>query len=388
MHIIVLGLRGFPGIQGGVETHAEQLYTRIAATTTHEIEILTRSSYWPAENSYQPPSNLRFSRLWSPATTGVETLVHSFIGTIYAVLKRPDVLHVHAVGPALFTPLARLFGIKVIFTHHGPDYDREKWGGAAKALLRLGERMGARFANTRIVISEVIQQIIQRKHNKPSELVFNGVDSPGEIGDSNVLENLDLQTHKYILMVSRVVPEKRQLDLVAAFNKSQLDGWKLVLVGCVDGEDSYSEQVREAAEDNSNIVLSGFQNGDALATLFDKAGLFVLPSTHEGLPIALLEALSFGLPVIASNIPANLELELPPESYFQATDVDHLAERISELSAIPYDAESRQKTSAWVCEKYNWDHIATQTVATYEALYNKSGKTIGDETKDAAEAPN
>lgn len=365
---MVLGLRGFPGIQGGVETHAEQLYTRIAANTSHDIEIITRSAYWPADPNYTPPDNIRFSRLWCPTAKGAEALIHSLLGTAYAALKRPDVLHVHAVGPALFTPLARLFGVKVIFTHHGPDYDREKWGGAAKTILRLGERMGARFANTRIVISEVIREIIQRKHNKPSELVFNGVEAPGDIADSSVLQTLDLTAHKYILLVSRVVPEKRQLDLIAAFNEAQLDGWKLVLAGSADGDDSYSVQVRDTVKANPNIVLAGFQNGDALATLFAEAGMFVLPSTHEGLPIALLEALSFGLPVIASDIPANLEVGLPPEAYFRATDVDHLSQRIKQTSAVPYDAQARQKTSAWVCEKYNWDTIAAQTVAIYEAL--------------------
>lgn len=368
MDIMVLGLRGFPGIQGGVEKHAEQLYTRIAEKTDHKIEIITRTAYWPADTSYQPPTNLKHTPLWSPKAAGAEAFLHSLLGTCYAIIKRPDILHVHAVGPAFFTPLARIFGIKVVFTHHGPDYDREKWGGIAKTVLRMGEFFGARFANTRIVISEVIGNLLQRKHNKQSELVFNGVQAPSKSNEDEIVNDLGLDAHKYVLLVSRVVPEKRQLDLIAAFQQAQLPGWKLVLVGDVSGIDPYSQKVRQAAESEDDIILTGFQDGEPLAALFKKAGLFVLPSTHEGLPIAMLEALSYGLPVIASDIPANLAVELTSDHYYSAGDVEQLTQKLNAWASQPFDAQQRAATRDWVCKKYCWEKVAAQTVAIYEDL--------------------
>lgn len=368
MHIMVLGLRGFPGIQGGVEKHAEQLYTRIATKTDHKIEIITRSAYWPVDTNYRPPKNLYHTSIWSPKAAGVEALVHSLLGTCYAIIKRPDILHVHAVGPALFTPLARLFGIKVVFTHHGPDYDREKWGGLAKTVLRLGEFFGTRYANSRIVVSEVIRNILQRKHNKNSELVFNGVQAPARSYEEGILNEFNLNAHKYVLLVSRVVPEKRQLDLITAFQRAHLPGWKLVIVGDASGADQYSAKVRQAAQCKQDVVLTGFQQGEPLAALFNQAGLFVLPSTHEGLPIAMLEALSYGLPVIASDIPANLAVELTSDHYYSAGDVAQLTEKLNAWGSQPFDAQQRAETSEWVCKKYCWEKIASQTVEIYEDL--------------------
>jgi len=140
MYVLVVGLRGFPGIQGGIETHCEQLYPRLVKLGA-EVEVVTRSSYW---DTAKPATHqgVKLTSVWSPSSTTLETFVHSFLAVLYAAYKRPDVLHLHAIGPAIFAPLARLFGLKVVVTHHGPDYDREKWNEFAKQLLRIGERLG------------------------------------------------------------------------------------------------------------------------------------------------------------------------------------------------------------------------------------------------------
>ncbi|MES9886983.1 MAG: glycosyltransferase, partial [Candidatus Sedimenticola sp. 6PFRAG1] len=135
-----LGLRGFPGVQGGVETHVENLCFNLANVGT-KIDVVVRSPYIPKEPGFRF-NNINYVRIWSPKSKSLETIIHTLLGVIYAAVKRPDVLHIQAIGPALLTPLARLFGLNVVVTHHGPDYDRQKWGPFAKFVLQMGERFG------------------------------------------------------------------------------------------------------------------------------------------------------------------------------------------------------------------------------------------------------
>jgi glycosyltransferase involved in cell wall biosynthesis len=362
VRIMVLGIRGIPSIQGGVETHAEQLYERLARMGC-DVEVLVRSPFVPAhERTF---GTIRLRRIWSPRTSGFEALVHSFLGVLYAGIVRPDLLHIHAIGPAIVTPLARLLGLRVVVTNHGPDYDRAKWGPVARFVLRAGERQGMRWANARIAISRVIEQIIHEKYGRESDLIPNGAVPVSPEPDQQLIERFGLQRGRYFIHVGRIVPEKRQLDLIAAFARARTSGWKLVLVG--NGAGPYAEAVEKAARE-AGVILAGFQRGAALAQFYTHAGAFVLPSSHEGLPIALLEALSYGLPVLASDIPANLEVGLSAGSYFPLGDISSLAERVSQLAAAPLDEAARERRRRWVLEHYDWGRIAQQTYAVYDRV--------------------
>ena len=365
MYVLVVGLRGFPGIQGGIETHCEQLYPRLVELGA-EVEVVTRSSYWsdskPAEHL-----GVKLTPVWSPASTTLETFVHSFLGVLYAAYKRPDVLHLHAIGPAIFTPLARLFGLNVVVTHHGPDYDREKWNEFARWLLRLGERLGMRWSHRRIVISETIRDLVQDKHRLDSDLIANGVPRAEPMSSSNWLDAQGVEPGKYVVQVSRLVPEKRQLDLVQAFEKSAIQsrGWHLLLVGANDSDDDYQNALRDAASANPHIVLTGFQTGETLREILTHAGAFVLPSSHEGLPIALLEALSYALRSFASDIPANLEVPIDSRQFFPLGDVLALTALLVEAADSPWTDADRAGALA-IADTYDWDFIARQTLAVYE----------------------
>lgn len=383
---MILGLRGFPQVQGGVETHAEHLYCELAQMGC-EIEVLVRHSYQPKENS-KVWKAIRFTRLWAPRKKSIEALVHTFIGVLYAAWRRPDVLHIHAIGPAFMTPLARLFGLRVVVTHHGPDYDRQKWGGAAKTVLRLGERFGMRFANQRIVISNVIRSLVLAKYGCESVLIPNGVTLPAPPATSGALTAFSLVPKKYVLLVSRMVPEKRHLDLIHAFAAAGLVGWKLVLVGDADHHDAYARSVRDAAAGTPDVVCTGFQSGLALRELYAHAAIFVLPSSHEGLPIALLEALSYGLPVIASDIPANLEVRNPGVRFYPLGDIGKLALQIGELANATRSAGQAEAAQQQLAETYRWSTIARDTRLVYErALGQLAEKRAQIESGSAAAAP-
>lgn len=366
MKIMVTGLRGIPGIQGGIETHAEHLYPLLVKQGC-EVEIIARSSSIPSDHPHTW-NNIKIKQLWSPKTSGLESFIHTFIAILYAAIKRPDILHIHAIGPAIMTPLARIFGLRVIVTHHGPDYDREKWGQFAKNILLTGEKFGMKYSNERIVISKVIQQLIQKKYKTNSVLIPNGITISDFPDSQSTLDEFKVIPEKYILQVSRIVPEKRQIDLLQAFIAANIPGWKLVLVGEINKNETYTKKLIELGNNNNNIVFTDFKKGLALKELLAHAGMFVLPSSHEGLPIALLEALSYGLPVIASDIPANLEINLPEGQYFPLGNINKLTQKLQDFAKIPLNMDKKEKIREWVKEKYNWTTIADKTFSTYQNM--------------------
>ncbi len=369
MKIMVTGLRGIPNVQGGVETHAENLYPLLVEMGC-DVEVIVRSTH--CTKGLETWRRIRLRQIWTLKTVGLESFLHTMFAVLYAGLKRPDILHIHAVGPAIMTPLARLLGLRVVVTHHGPDYDREKWGNFARWVLYTGEKLGMKWANKRIVISNVIQQMIRDKYDLDSTLIFNGVNLPEILESVATLDQFNLQKGKYILQVSRLVPEKRQIDLIKAFIASELSGWKLVITGRLERKESYTQSLLSAADGRDDIIFTGFQSGSALHELYAHAGIFVLPSSHEGLPIALLEALSFGLRVVASNIPANLEIGLPGEQYYPLGDINRLSSTIQHFSDKPINDDERIKIRNWVNERYNWKEIAKQTLSVYDQLLTKN----------------
>jgi glycosyltransferase involved in cell wall biosynthesis len=363
LRVMVLGVRGIPSVQGGVETHAEQLYERLSHMDC-EVEVIVRTPFVPATTTSF--GAIRIRRIWAPKSSGYETLVHSFLGVLYAAIVRPDVLHIHAIGPAIVTPLARFLGLRVVVTNHGPDYDRDKWGPFAKWVLRTGESLGMRCANARIAISKVIGHLIEEQYHRDCDLIPNGAVPVKPQSETSELDRLGLQRGKYFLQVSRLVPEKRQLDLIEAFGLARPPGWKLVIVGGGGGE--YDKAVKDLAAKTPGVVLAGFKRGAALGQFYTHAGAFVLPSSHEGLPIAVLEALTFGLPVLASDIAANLEVGLPASSYFPMGDTAALAERLSALAQLRPDEAASEGRKRWVHERYDWGRIAQQTREVYNRV--------------------
>ncbi len=364
MKLFVTGTRGVPGVPGGVERHCEQLYPLIEAQET-EVMIARRASY--VEEKLDHWKGIGLVDLFSPQKKSLEAILHTTLALFEAKRQGADIVHIHAIGPALMAPLGRLLGMKVVVTNHGPDYDRQKWGGAAKKVLRLGEYLGCKYANEVIVISEPIRDIVKQRCGRESHLIYNGVPIPELKDHVDYLDTLGLKKGGYLLAVARLVPEKGLHNLIEAFGKLE-SKCKLVIAGDSDHEDAYSKVLKDMGASNPNIVMPGYVTGDDLSQLFTNARLFVLPSYHEGLPIALLEALSYGLPVVISDIPANLEVGLDDDCYFVAGDVEELCDKLGNALAYSVDATYSERTRDWVRKKYNWDTIAEQTMGVYDKV--------------------
>ena len=360
MKIVVTGTRGIPNVMGGVETHCEELFPRIAKKGL-DVTVIRRSNY--VKDNLTEWRGVKLVDIDCPKKKSFEAIIHTFRAVNEAKRIGADVLHIHAIGPALLVPYAKILGMKVVFTHHGPDYDRDKWGRAAKTILKLGERMGCMFADDVIVISDVIRNLIKRKYNRTKgvHLIYNGVSQPEICEYPEYFDELGIEKGKYILGMCRFVPEKNLHHLVEAFSKIDAKGCKLVLAGDTDFEDDYSRNLKKMAREKG-VVLTGFVKGKKLHSLLTNARCYVLPSSHEGLPIALLEAMSYRLPVIVSDIPANLEVGLEKDVYFPMGNVEALKEKLQknvdkEYAPIRYDMT-----------KYNWDTIAEQIAQLYQSI--------------------
>lgn len=366
MKIVVTGTRGIPNIMGGVETHCEELFPRIAARGG-DVTVIRRSSY--VRDNLTVWKGVKLVDIESPKKKSFEAIIHTFRAINEAKRLKADILHIHAIGPALLVPYAKMLGMKVVFTHHGPDYDRDKWGFAAKTMLKLGERMGCMFADEVIVISDVIRNLIKLKYNRTSHvhLIYNGVSQPEICDYPEYFKELGIEKGKYILGMCRFVPEKNLHHLIDAYAKMKNEelrmqngdsGIKLVLAGDTDFEDDYSRNLKEMARKNG-VVLTGFIKGQKLHSLLTNCLCYCLPSSHEGLPIALLEAMSYGVKVIVSDIPANKEVGLPESDYFPVGNVDALTEKLKAVISQPLQHVD------YDMKKYDWEKIADQVANIY-----------------------
>ena len=416
MKIVVTGTRGIPNVMGGVETHCEELFPRIAAMG-EDVTVIRRKSY--VNDGLKEWKGVKLVDIETPKKKSFEAIIHTYRAINMAKKLGADILHIHAIGPALLTPYAKMLGMKVVFTHHGPDYDRDKWGKAAKMVLKMGERMGCMFADDVIVISDVIRNLIKEKYGRTKNvhLIYNGVSKPEICDYPEYFEELGIKKGRYILGMCRFVPEKNLHHLVEAFNiikneelrikkegsvqvneelkikkqdsaqadeelkikkqgsaqadeelgikkqssalaNYELNDVKLVLAGDTDFEDDYSRGLKEMARKNG-VVLTGFVKGRKLHSLLTNCMCYCLPSSHEGLPIALLEAMSYGVKVIVSDIPANLEVGLPQNDYFHVGNVDELAKKLNDVMTHPVEHIEYDMT------KYDWDKIAREVKEVY-----------------------
>jgi len=363
LRIAVLGTRGIPGLMGGVETHCLELYPRLVELG-HTVTILGRGSYLDTERTYTH-KGVTVVPIWTIRKKNLEAIVHTFWGLCWIAKRRNmfDLLHIHAIGPSLLIPFAMLLKIPVVMTHHGPDYDRQKWGRFAKLVLHLGERTGCCLASAVIAVSKHIASLIKAEFKRIAVYIPNGVNLPNIVQPGSMLVNFNLTPKKYILTVGRLVPEKGFHDLISAFMQLETE-WNLVIVGDTDHEDEYSSDLKAMAVNDKRIKMTGFIRGNDLAEIYSNAGLFVLPSYHEGLPIALLEAISYNLPILASDISANCELAGDSE-VFPLGNVNLLTEQLKQKTSNPGNTAIAY---AKLNSEFNWEIIAKKTEEIYYSV--------------------
>lgn len=366
VRIAMIGLRGVPATWGGVEHHVEQLGSRLARRG-HRVTVFNRSNYLP--NRWRHYQGMRLRTLPTLATKHTEAIAHSLLATLDTALHDFDIVHYHALGPGLCSPVARVLGrAGVVQTIHGLDNRRAKWGGPAQRILDAAEWLSPRVPHETIVVSSALQQHFRDRHGAAVSWIPNGV-TPGVRRPADRISTRWGLRPGYVLFVGRLVPEKAPDLLVRAYRDVAGDR-PLVIAGDSSFTDDYVDGLRRAAAADPRVQLLGYVYGDDLAELYSNAGVFVLPSALEGLPLTLLEAASYGTPVVASDIPPHVEVLAPggpARRMFGSGSVDDLARVLS--GALAHGDEERaaaEDLRADVISRYDWDRAVELTEAVYE----------------------
>src|SRR5580658_2814179 len=287
VRVAFIGGRGVVSKYSGIETYYEEIGERLTGMG-HEVTAYCRSYFTPPARQR---NGLQLVRLPTIRSKHLETLVHTFLSTLHVLVQPCDVVHYHALGPALFSFIPRLAGKKTVVTVQGLDWQRKKWGRFASAVLRLGERAAVRLPSHTMVVSQALEKHYRAGYGAQTSYVPNG----GVLREWRVPDKIfdwGLEPGRYILFLGRFSPEKGCHLLVEAYEKLDTDV-KLVMAGASSYCDDYSRQLQSHA--GERIKILDWVSGEALDELLTNAMVFVLPSDLEGLSLALLDAMGAGL---------------------------------------------------------------------------------------------
>jgi glycosyltransferase involved in cell wall biosynthesis len=359
--IAIVGTRGLPARYSGIESYVEEIAPRLVAHG-HSVTVYCRPQYFDGNPIYK---GVDIAARPCIKTKHLETISHSLLCTLDSLLKGYDIVHFHALGSSVFSFLPRIKGVKTAVTIHGLDWQREKWGNFAKWYLKKCELSSLHFPTETIVVSRTLQKYYKENYRKHVTYLPNGVNMQ-EPRSPELIKERGLAGDDYILFVGRLTPEKGCHHLIEAYKKLNTK-LKLVVVGGSSYTDEYVEALSKQA--NEDIMFLGYVFGDELRELYSNARLFVLPSEIEGLSISLLEAMSYGKCVVASDIPENLEVIEDCGFRFQSANTSDLARLLQELIENPDLVEEiGERARQRVLKEYNWDVIASQTEQLYLSL--------------------
>lgn len=359
----MLGLKGIPYPEG-IENFTEQVAWRLAEKG-HQVTVYARP--YVTERQADTYKGVRIKRLPSVNTKHLDAFTHTFLATLDAVRSNFDIVHFHALGPSVFSILPRLRGIKTVVHVHGLDWQRAKWGTVAKIYLKLAERAAVHFPHRTVVISQRLTEYFEQKYHTPFDYVPTGVESYEHRSPCEI-KKWGLDEGNYILFLGRLVPEKGCHYLLKAFAAIETS-MKLVIAGDSSHSDAYVMQLKQAA--SSHVVFTGYVRGILLEELFSNAYFYVLPSDMEGLPHALLQGLSFGKCVLASDIPANVEALGDCGLTFKRGDVRDLRDKIEFLLDHPeFIGAQKLKSQARVQQHYGWDEVVNKLERIYLECLN------------------
>ena len=369
LNIVMLGQKRIPSREGGVEIVVEELSTRMVKMG-HSVTCLNRKGHHISGKQYdgQVLNEYKGVVLKTVPTVnkkGLAAMTASFTGAFYAAFGKYDVVHFHAEGPCAMLWLPKLFGKRCIATIHGLDHQRAKWGKLASTYIMLGEKCAVKFADEIIVLSEGVQNYFKETYGRDTKFIPNGVNRPVIRKAELIDKKFGLKKDDYILFLGRLVPEKGITYLIEGFKNVKTDK-KLVIAGGSSDTDEFANQLKEMAKDDDRIIFTGFVQGQLLDELYSNAYIYSLPSDLEGMPLSLLEAMSYGNCCLVSDIDECASVVEDKAIIFKKSNVADLQSKLQEACE---DAQQVQKykdeAAGYICEKYNWDDVVERTLELY-----------------------
>ena len=370
MKIAMIGHKRIPSREGGVEVVVEELSTRLVKDG-NTVDVYNRKGKNVQDKniSYRKLKKYKGINIKTISTInikGIEALIYSFLASVRACFKKYDIMHYHAEGSCGMLWLPHLFHKKIVVTIHGLDWKRAKWGGLASKYIKFGEKMAVKYANKIIVLSEGTKKYFKETYNRDTIFIPNGVNKPMHAEPNIISEKYGLKEDSFILFLARIVPEKGLDYLIDAYSKLETDK-KLVIAGGASHTDDYFLEIKSKVENNSNIIMTGFVQERELEELYSNCYMYCLPSDVEGMPISLLEAMSYGKNCLVSDIEENKQVGGNNAVTFKKSDSNDLYLKLKDMLDGKYIKNSTE-ISHYVLNKYNWDEVVEKTENGYKEI--------------------
>ena len=370
MKIAMIGHKRIPSREGGVEIVVEELSTRLVKRG-YQVDVYNRKGR-NIQDKNADKENRKIKKykgvniITIPTINkkGLDALIYSFFASIRAVFGKYDILHYHAEGSCAMLWIPHLFRKKIVVTIHGLDWQRAKWGGFATKYIKFGEKLAAKYADEIIVLSKGIQKYFKDTYNRDTKFIPNGVNKPTLRQAKIIKEKYGLEKDSYILFLARIVPEKGLHYLIEAFKKIDTDK-KLVIAGEASHTNDYLKKIKKSIKDDNRIIMTGFVQGIELQELYSNCLIYCLPSDVEGMPLSLLEAISYGCNCLVSDIEENKQItEEANVITFKNGNIGDLEEKLQKL--LNNDNKNKVYANDEFFKVHNWDYIEEKI----EKIYN------------------
>ena len=366
----MFGHKSVPSRKGGVEVVVDELGRRLVGLGC-EVTCYNRK----AKEYRRVPGNvyegMSLKYVFTINKKGFAALTSSVCAAIRIAFCRTDIVHIHAEGPATMAGFLKLFGKRVVVTVHGLDWQRSKWGGFASWYIRLGEKTAVKHADEIIVLSRNVKSYFEREYGRETVFIPNGVNRPGIADDEFIQKAYGLKKDSYILFLGRLVPEKGLELLIRTFKELDTDK-KLVIAGGSSDTDRFEREMRDLAYDDKRIQFIGHVEGEALSAIYSNAYVYVLPSSLEGMPLSLLEAMSYKNCCLVSDIDECTEVVGEHAAVFKAGDGKDLRDKLAMLIENPeLVKEYKAGAQDYICERYSWGAVAEQTLEIYKKVLKR-----------------
>lgn len=370
LNIAMFGQKRIPSREGGVEIVVEELCSRMVAQG-HNVTCYNRGGHHVSGSEYDSKrlkeyKGIRLKTVPTIEKKGLAAVSSSFFAALCCAFGRYDIVHIHAEGPAFFAWLPKLFGKKVIVTIHGLDWQREKWkSGFGSKFIHQGEKNAVKYADEIIVLSKGVHDYFEKIYGRKTVFIPNGVSNHIERKPQIIKNKFGLDKDEYILFLGRLVPEKGIKYLIEAFKQVDTEK-KLIIAGGSSDTSEFENEMKELAKEDKRILFTGFVQGQELEELYSNAYVYVLPSDLEGMPLSLLEAMSYGNCCLTSNIPECAEVVEDKALIFKKADVKDLQSKLQDACdhSEKVDAHKKQATD-FICKKYNWDEVVKENMKLY-----------------------
>lgn len=367
--IAMLGHKHIPSREGGVEIVVEELSVRMAKKG-YLVTCFNRSNHHVSGKEFDQKNikeyrGVKLKKVFTVNIKGLAAMTSSFFAAMACGLGKYDIIHFHAEGPCAMLWIPKLRGKRCVATIHGLDWQRAKWGGFASKYIKFGEKMAVKYADEIIVLSHGTQEYFKEVYNRETNFIPNGVNKPTNRNPDLIKRKFDLDKDGYLLFLGRLVPEKGIEYLIKAFEKVNTEK-KLVIAGGTSDSDDFIKKIKKLAQKDTRVLFTGFVQGALLDELYSNAYIYVLPSDLEGMPLSLLEAMSYGNCCVVSNIRECVEVVEDKAIVFEKGNSVDLKDKLQVLCDNEEIVESyKRKASEFICKKYNWDRIVDRTLEVY-----------------------